>query len=131
MTNIFSYKHRHATRLRRPRSTIKRTQKEWRYNTLEEIHKIIPEIDCTSKILIIELQSDPRSAQKILLITELPEFMKISAEMFETLQNDVIKLAYMISKQTWKTQIRKRDWKRSIYIQQQKRAGTQNDQNPQ
>ena len=40
----------------------------------------------------------------------------IPAELFKTLEDDVIKVLYSICQQIWKTQQWPQDWKRSVFI---------------
>ena len=41
---------------------------------------------------------------------------RISAELFQILKDDVVKVLYSICQQIWRTQQRSQDWERSVFI---------------
>ena len=45
----------------------------------------------------------------------------IPVELFQILKDDAVKLLYSICQQIWKTQQSPQDWKRSVFIQVQKK----------
>ena len=46
----------------------------------------------------------------------------IPVELFQILRDDAVKVLHSINKQIWKTQQWPQDWKRSVFIQSQRRA---------
>ena len=52
----------------------------------------------------------------------------IPAELFQLLKDDVVKVLYPIHQQIWKTQQWPQDWKRSVFIQSQRKAMPKNAQ---
>ena len=55
----------------------------------------------------------------------------ISVELFKILKNDAIKVLHSICQQSWKTQQKSRDWKRSILILVLKKGSTKERTNHQ
>ena len=52
----------------------------------------------------------------------------IQAELFQILKDDAIKVLHSICQQIWKTQQWPQDWKRSVFIQSQRKAMPKNAQ---
>ena len=52
----------------------------------------------------------------------------IPVELFQMLKDDVVKVLHSMCQQIWKTQQWPRDWKRSVFIQSQKKAMPKNAQ---
>ena len=52
----------------------------------------------------------------------------ISVELFQILKDDAVKVLHSICQQIWKTQQWPQDWKRSVFIQSQRRAMLKNAQ---
>ena len=49
-------------------------------------------------------------------------------ELFQTLKDDAVKVLHSICQKIWKTQQWPQDWKRSVFIQYQRKAMTKNAQ---
>ena len=49
-------------------------------------------------------------------------------ELFKILKDDAVKVLHSICQQTWKTQQWSQDWKRSVFIQSQRKARPKNAQ---
>ena len=52
----------------------------------------------------------------------------ISAELFQILKNDAVKVLHSICQQIWKTQQWPQDWKRSVFIPTPKKGNAKNVQ---
>ena len=52
----------------------------------------------------------------------------IPVELFQILKDDAVKVLHSICQQTWKTQQWSQDWKRSVFIQSQRKARPKNAQ---
>ena len=52
----------------------------------------------------------------------------ITVELFQTLKDHAVKVLHSICQQIWKTQQWPQDWKRSVFIQSQKKAMPKNVQ---
>ena len=52
----------------------------------------------------------------------------IPVELYQILKDDSVKVLHSISQQIWKTQQWSQDWKRSLYIQSQRKAIQKNAQ---
>ena len=52
----------------------------------------------------------------------------IPAELFQILKDDAVKVLHSICQQIWKTQQWPQDWKRSVFIQSQRKAVPKNAQ---
>ena len=52
----------------------------------------------------------------------------IPVELFQILKDDVVKVLHSICQQIWKTQQWPQDWKRSVFIQSQRKAMPKNAQ---
>ena len=53
---------------------------------------------------------------------------RIPAELFQILKYDAVKVLHTVCQQIWKTQQWPQDWKRSVFIQSQRRAMPKNAQ---
>ena len=53
---------------------------------------------------------------------------RIPVELFQILKDDAVKVLHSIHQQIWKTQQWPRDWKRSVFIQSQRKAMPKNAQ---
>ena len=53
---------------------------------------------------------------------------RIPVELFQTLKDDAMKVLHSICQQIWKTQQWPQDWKRSVFIQSQRKAMPKNAQ---
>ena len=53
---------------------------------------------------------------------------EIPVELFQILKDDAVKVLHSICQQIWKTQQWAQDWKRSVFIQPQRKAMTKNAQ---
>ena len=53
---------------------------------------------------------------------------KIPVELFQILKDDAVKVLHSICQQIWKTQQWPQDWKRSVFIQSQRKAMPNNAQ---
>ena len=51
---------------------------------------------------------------------------EISAELFQILKDDAVKVLHSVCQQIWKTQQWPQDWKRSIFFQSKRRAMLKN-----
>jgi len=51
---------------------------------------------------------------------------RISAELFQILKDDAVKVLHSIFQQIWKTQQRLRDWKRKVFISIPKKDNAKN-----
>ena len=52
----------------------------------------------------------------------------IPVELFQILKDDAVKVLHSVCQQTWKTQQWPQDWKRSVFIQSQRKAMPKNAQ---
>ena len=53
---------------------------------------------------------------------------RIPLELFQILKDDAVKVLHSVCQQTWKTQQWPQDWKRSVFIQSQRKAMPKNVQ---
>ena len=53
---------------------------------------------------------------------------RIPVELFQTLQDDPVKVLYSLCQQIWRTQQWPQDWKRSVFIPSQRKAMPKNAQ---
>ena len=53
---------------------------------------------------------------------------RISAELFQILKDDTVKVLYSVCQQIWKTQQWPQEWKRSVFIPVPKKAMPKNTQ---
>ena len=53
---------------------------------------------------------------------------EIPVELFQSLKDDAVKVLHSICQQIWKTQQWPQDWKRSVFIQSQRKAMPNNAQ---
>ena len=76
------------------------------------------------------LECEVKCALKSITMNKASGDDRIPVELFQILKDDAVKVLHSICQQIWKTQQWQQDWKRSVFIESQRKAMTKNAQKP-
>ena len=108
------------------------TNKRWQEYTEELYKKELHDQD-NYKGVIIHLEPDileceVKWALESITTNKASEGDRIPVELFQILKDDAVKVLHSICQQIWKTQQWPQDWKKSVFIQSQRKAMPKNAQ---
>ena len=76
------------------------------------------------------LECEVKCALKSITMNKASGDDRIPVELFQILKDDAVKVLHSICQQIWKTQQWQQDWKRSVFIESQRKAMPKNAQKP-